>query len=71
VFAGVIGLFISEVAEAIEAARNSCLRGRDVVGLAFGLLMSVFVLLMAYAIVANWYKERKELREEREKAAKK
>ena len=71
VFAGVIGLFISEVAEAIEAARNSCLHGREVVGLAFGLLMSVFVSLFAYAAVVGWCKERKELREEREKAAKK
>ena len=70
VFAGVIGLTISEVVDAIEAARNSCLRGREVVGLAFVLLMSVFVSLFAYAAVVGWYKERKELREEREKAAK-
>ena len=71
VFAGVIGLTISEAVEAIEAARNSCLRVREVVVLAFSLLMTVFVSVFACAAVVGWYRERKELREEREKAAKK
>ena len=39
----------------------------QIIGLVFSFLASGFVMYMAYAIVVNWCKERKALREEQEK----
>ena len=67
VFWGTIGCLIYKVIEVGNAARRGELNFWLLVGLVFSLLASGFVMYMAYAIVVNWYKERKALREEQEK----
>lgn len=68
VFFGVIGCFIYKVIEVGKAVtRSGELDFWQIIGLVFSFLASGFVMYMAYAIVVNWCKERKALREEQEK----
>ena len=67
VFSGVIGCLIYKVIEVGKAARSGELDFWQLIGLVFSLLASGFVMYMVYAIVVNWHKERKALREEHEK----
>lgn len=68
VFFGVIGCFIYKVIEVGKAVtRSGELDFWQIIGLVFSLLVSGFVMYMAYAVVINWCKERKALREEQEK----
>ena len=67
---GVIAGLYSDVTGMIEAVRYGDVRWQQILGLVFSLLGSSVAIVVAWSLITSWLKERKELREEREKLEK-
>lgn len=69
-FASLTACLYFDISGMVEAVRNNSVAWRKVLGLAIGLVLYGIAILVVCALVADWFKERKAIREERQKSEK-
>ena len=71
VFVTVIAWTVSYIVEVVEDVPKGIVGWKSIIALVVSLIMSGVGIITAFFLVVDWFKERKAIREEREKAAKK